>query len=607
MFALTFGTSLAISLLLVPAVRYVGIRLGRVSVPREDRWHRKSTPTLGGVAIFAATFAAILINEVISGGGNNEHIGLLVGASFIFFLGLYDDFRHISPPTKLIGQILAAAIVIYFGYTTNFFTPRIENTIVAQIPNIGLTFLWLVGITNAINLLDNMDGLAGGISFITAFILSFFFWQAGDTGLLAISLALAGGTLGFLVFNFPPASIFMGDSGSLYLGFSLAVLAIARQPQASNVFAIMGVPTLIFMLPILDTTLVTITRILRGQSPAQGGRDHTSHRLIAFGFNERQAVLLLYAVALVSGIAALSIERLEYWLSLLLVPLLVVSLALLTAYLGSLKIVSNTATGGHRTITRFIVELAYRRRLFEIILDLFLIGIAYYLAFLTYYRFSITATSLELILSSLPLAYISAYISFVVTGVYRPVWEYLGIGDFLNHFKATLGTIVLLVAAIAIFNSLINFPQVIFLYFAIFLFLGLAVTRSSFRILDALQSQRTSTKVERVLIYGAGNTGELAVRWIQTNPQFGFKPVGFLDDDPTKLGRQIHGIDILGGIEQLDIILERKGIQGLVIAVDAESGAPGIDQVIQICREKGCWVRGLKLDFELLEQKEPEI
>ena len=183
-----------------------------------------------------------------------------------------------------------------------------SNEILAQLPNIVLTFFWLVGITNAINLLDNMDGLAGGISLITALILSYFFWQAGNFSLFLFSMALAGALLAFLIFNYPPASIFMGDSGSLFIGFTLAALAIAQRPQASNVFAVMAVPTLLFLLPILDTSLVTITRLLRGQSPAQGGSDHTSHRLVAFGLSERQTLSVLYGVAIFSGILAAALE-----------------------------------------------------------------------------------------------------------------------------------------------------------------------------------------------------------------------------------------------------------------------------------------------------------
>jgi UDP-GlcNAc:undecaprenyl-phosphate GlcNAc-1-phosphate transferase len=550
-------------------------------------------------------FTGILLNSPTGGGWSPERIGLLAGSVIVFALGLYDDFRRLTPPAKLVGQILAATVAIFYGYTTNFFTPRIQNPILAQLPNIILTYIWLVGITNAINLLDNMDGLAGGISLITALILSFFFWDAGDLGLVTVSLALAGGVLGFLLYNFPPASIFMGDSGSLFLGFTLAVLAIARQPQASHVFAILGVPTLVFLLPILDTVLVTITRILRGESPAKGGRDHTSHRLIAFGLTERQAVLVLYGVALLSGLAALAVESLEYWLSLVFVPILVVLLALLTAYLGRMQVISaeqgsTTTAQSNKAFARIFGELAYRRRLFEIALDLILIGVAYYLAMLTAFGFSVNEALLDLFLRSLPLAYLAGYLSFFLNGVYRPVWEYLGVSDLINYIKATAGAALILTAAIAIFFSFDVIPVSVVLLFSGYLFIGLTATRSSFRILDALQKKPAPSHVERVLIYGADNSGELAARWILMNPQFGYRAIGFLDSDPFLTGRQIHGINILGGPEDIEAIFARERIDGLVITGEAP-GSQQVDALIAACRTNGCWVRVLKLEFDLLE------
>jgi UDP-GlcNAc:undecaprenyl-phosphate GlcNAc-1-phosphate transferase len=257
-------------------------------------------------------------------------------------------------------------------------------------------------------------------------------------------MALGGSLLAFVVYNFPPASIFMGDSGSLFLGFFLATLAIARQPQASNVFAVMGVPTLLFMLPILDTTLVTVTRILRGQSPAQGGRDHTSHRLVAFGLSERQTLFVLYSVALVSGIVAISIETLDYWLSLVLVPLLVLSLALLAAYLGRIKVVVSAASERAGAITRLMVELTYRRRTFEILLDFLLIGFAYYLAFWTNYGLSMNEVSLGLFLTTLPIALVGTYLSFFIFGVYRGVWRYVGVDELLRYAATWQRTLIAL-------------------------------------------------------------------------------------------------------------------------------------------------------------------
>ncbi len=590
-----------LGLILVPGVSRLSLRLGQVASPRQDRWHRKPTPILGGVAIYLAGVGGLVAYAAINSEWGNIRWELLGVSTLVFLLGLYDDVKQMTPPAKLLGQILAAAAVVYLGYTTTFFTPKITNNVVAQIPNIALTFVWIVGLTNAINLIDNMDGLAGGISLITIGFLSYFFWIGGDFELLPIAMALAGGILGFLIFNFPPASIFMGDSGSLFLGFTLAVLAIARQPQASNVFAVMGVPTLLFLLPILDTTLVTVTRILRGQSPAQGGRDHTSHRLIAFGLSERQTLFVLFSIALISGIVAIGVETLDYWLSLAIVPLLVLSLALLAAYLGRLKVVTAPSSSPSSAITRLMVELTYKRRTFEIGLDFVLIGFAYYLAFWTSFGLSMNEDGLQLFLRSLPIAIVGTYLSFFYFGVYRGLWRYVGVDDLLRFGKATLGGVVLLAFGMYLLVSRDQYSVSIFVLFAVYLFLGLAASRSTFKILDQLYGHQTKPEEERVLIIGAGDAGEMAVRWILMNPQLGYQPVGFLDNDPYSTGREIHGVSILGEWDQLESILHQKGIDGVVIATGERFSVDQIESITAICRANGRWVRALRLEFELLD------
>lgn len=600
MAVLGFGVSFVFSLLFIPLIRRLSSRFGKVVQPREDRWHREPTPTLGGVGIFLAFFAGLLVISVVTQGWGEIHWGLLAGSVIVFLLGLLDDLKQITPPAKLLGQIIAATLVVFLGYQTNFFTPKIPNSIVAQLPNIVLTFFWLVGISNAINLLDNMDGLAGGIALITAGFLSFFFGSANDMGMFFTAMSLTGALLGFLIFNFPPASIFMGDSGSLFLGFTLAALAIARQPQASNVFAVMGVPTLLFLLPILDTTLVTITRLLRGQSPAQGGRDHTSHRLIAFGLTERQTLFVLYAVAILSGVAGIALETLDYWLSLVFIPILVLSLALLAAYLGRLKVVT-TSPPHSGAISRLMVELAYKRRTLEILLDFFLIGIAYYLAFWMHYGLSITDASLELFLRSLPIAFAGTYLAFFTFGVYRGVWRYVGVDDLLRYLKATLGSVVLVAAAVLLVFTTGEYSPAIFIFFAVFLFLGLAASRSTFKVLDLIYGSQPRPAEQRVLILGAGDAGEMAVRWILMNPQFGYRPVGFLDNDPYSTGRQIHGVGILGDLTQLEDFLTLKQVDGVLVTPDEHIPVHVIDQAIAECRRNGRWVRTLRLEFELVE------
>lgn len=598
---LYFFIALVISLALIPLVRRVSIRRGMVVVPRNDRWHQDPTPTLGGIGIVLAFIITISASRFLNPSSTEIPWGIMIGALIIFILGFYDDIKELSPPTKLAGQIVAASLVVAQGYTTNFFTPRIENPIVAQIPNILLTLVWIVGITNAINLLDNMDGLAAGIAFAAAMFLGYLFWRAGNYSMLAVSLALAGSVLGFLVFNFPPASIFMGDGGSMFLGFILSVLAIARQPQASNVLAILGVPTLLFLLPILDTALVTTTRILRGESPAQGGRDHTSHRLIAFGFSERQVLLALYSVAIITGIAGLVIEALDYWLSLILVPLLIITFAIMTVYLARLKVVVNPKSSHPGTFSKLMIDLTYRRRVFEIILDVFLIGIALYIAFLLTGGFRMTDEIMRLYMGMLPWAIGCAYASFFIFGVYRGVWRYFGVDSLVRFTKATLGSVVLL--ALVVFY-LLKFDQIgvqLYLIHGIFLFMGMAASRASFKILDQSRSQPAIHPSEKVLIIGAGDKGEMAIRWMLMKPELELRAAGMLDNDPFMKGRQIHGVEVLGNYEDLEHLIESKNIDGVLLSNKDQLDGDVYSDVIAICNNKEIWVKSLMFEFEPLE------
>jgi UDP-GlcNAc:undecaprenyl-phosphate GlcNAc-1-phosphate transferase len=551
---------------------------------------------LGGIGIFIVFVTTIFVSSIINPEKNLllQQSSILVGILIMFSIGLYDDLNHINPTTKLAFQILAATIVIFFGHNTiNFFRWPIAN--------IFLTFFWLVGITNAINLLDNMDGLAGGVAFIASGFLSVIFYRSGNFDLLTLSLALAGSVLGFLIFNFPPARIFMGDSGSMFLGFSLASLAIVQRTQASNIFAIFGVPTLILLLPILDTVLVTITRILRGQSPAIGGTDHTSHRLVAFGLSERQALLVLYGIAIICGIASVGLEAWDYDLSLVLIPILLISLSLFVAYLARMKVIT-TNENNQSEFTRWIVNLTIKRRIFEFIFDLLLIGISYYLGFWTYYGLDMTSTSMSLFLLSWPIALGITYGSFYLLGVYRGVWRYIGINDLLRY----VGASILSGGLLWVTNQLVfpnqQFPGEIFLLYIIFLIIGLAGSRSSFLILDRMYSRQfRGVERQNILLYGAEDAGEIALRWILRNPSLGYNVIGFLDDDSIKWGSNIHGVNILGDVEFLEQCINEKQVCGVIATTDNLLSSPAGEKLGIVCRNKGVWIRVLRLDFELTE------
>ena len=184
----SFAISLALSLIFVPVVRWLSFKLGRVAKPRPDLWHQKPTPLLGGVGMFMAFAGTLAFTYAFLSPTLPIRWALLAGSGLMFFVGIYDDIKPLTPPVKMAGQILAAGIVVFSGYRTAFFS--------SELLNILLTLVWLVGITNAINLLDNMDGLAGGISFITACFLSFFFWRIpGQEEFMLLALVLAGAIL----------------------------------------------------------------------------------------------------------------------------------------------------------------------------------------------------------------------------------------------------------------------------------------------------------------------------------------------------------------------------------------------------------------------------
>jgi UDP-GlcNAc:undecaprenyl-phosphate GlcNAc-1-phosphate transferase len=299
-FMLIFASALVLAIGGTPLVRRIALRLGVIDRPNARKIHVDPIPLLGGVAIYGAFIAALVLF------GNrfrlNELISILVGASLMSFLGVWDDRRGLSPLLKLLGQFLAASILVLSGVYIGTFP--------WQVLNIAVTLGWVVVITNAMNLLDNMDGLSGGVGAAAAI---FFLLLAAmnDQYLVgALSAALVGACFGFLIYNFNPASIFMGDAGSLFLGFVLAAVGIKlRFPEGIEIVTWM-VPVLILGLPLFDTTLVIISRLRRHLNPlTTPGRDHVSHRLVAMGYTRREAVLICYLICAGLGVVALFVTQ----------------------------------------------------------------------------------------------------------------------------------------------------------------------------------------------------------------------------------------------------------------------------------------------------------
>jgi len=288
--------------------------------------------------------------------------------TFLFFLGLLDDFFHIKPQTKLVGQILVALLVTFLGFRLHWFASLTLDTMV--------TIAWIVGITNAFNLLDNMDGLCAGIGFIAVVFLTILFWVSTPEAAF-IAMSVAGALAAFLIYNFNPATIFMGDCGSLVIGFTLAVLSLYfSETQGGNALSNFAVPVILLLVPIFDTTLVTLIRLLSGRKASVGGRDHTSHRLVLMGFSEKNAVLFLYSIGTVAGISAMFVSRSDTLTSPVVIIPIALAIILMGIYLAQLRVFpekefSLLRDGSYRPL---LIGLTYKRQLIQFMLDLCLMA-----------------------------------------------------------------------------------------------------------------------------------------------------------------------------------------------------------------------------------------
>ena len=298
-YLIVFAGVLLLALFSVPAARSLGLRMSIMDQPDALRKvHTVPTPRMGGVAIFLSTLAAAFFLR----GVFNELGSILVGATLVSFLGFWDDRFSLGAGVKLMGQLMAVGLLLATGVTVRLFPLRILDFVV--------TALWVVGITNAMNLLDNMDGLSAGIAAIAAAHFSLLCALSGQYLVGALAVAVMAACIGFLFYNWNPATIFMGDSGSLFLGFSLAALAIKLRFPGNVSFVTWMIPLLVLGVPILDTTLVTVSRLRRGLNPlTTPGTDHISHRLTYAGFTRREAVFLLYLAAFVLGLLAIFVTR----------------------------------------------------------------------------------------------------------------------------------------------------------------------------------------------------------------------------------------------------------------------------------------------------------
>lgn len=558
-YVLAAAAVLSVSAAATWSVRWLARQHGWLAPPRPDRWHRDPTALFGGIAMFAALALGILVFVPLT----PQLAGLLALTAGMFAVGLADDIWDLRPQTKLVAQLAAGLLLYRLGFHFNADFPWLLDLVVVV--------FWVVALTNAMNLLDNMNGLCAGTAAIAALFRCLFYLQDGNHTGAMLAAVFFGAVLGFLLFNFPRASIFMGDSGSFVLGFFLAAINLtSSEAYSKGLFSILFFPVLVLALPIFDTAFVSMLRWFSGRAISQGGKDHTSHRLVAVGLSETSAVLILYGVSFANGTMAFLLYRVGFSYAWFLAALAMMGLVLFGVFLASVKVYPEDsvpwepnlqARGGFALPTEF----RYKRLLLWVLVDTVTILLAWYVAFLVRYSESPQwPLQLERFMDSAPLALLGVLVGLFGRGLYRTDWQHFS----LHELRAILtGTALGLLATFAVLAFIAPGQASVTVFIVAFAaeMLMLAGTRAFVRMLaDSLRHHPEGS--ERVLIYGAGVGGELALRELRSNTVLGKHAVGFIDDDPFRRGMTIHGVPVLGGLAELERLIGRHRVTAVLVS-----------------------------------------
>ena len=563
-----------------------------VAAPRAERWHTRSTPLLGGTGIFAGLLAAVAVALAANAlPATRPLAGIVGGCAVLYVAGVVDDLFHLPPLAKIAAQVAAAVLVIAAGIRVQI----IHEPILAW----GLGILWIVGMTNAFNLLDNMDGLAATLAAIACAFFAIDAFTVDNNHLVAlVALGTCLGCVGFLPYNLRlrgPAAVFMGDSGSQVLGFTVGALGLdTAWTVAGSTFATILLPLLILAVPILDTSLVTIVRLLEGRPVSQGGRDHTSHRLVYQGLSDKRAVVLLAIVSGAVGLTSLGYERLDD--ARVTLAGVLITFAFLLQF-GSYLADVNRPAEPSETSSFIRSLLVHRRRLVEVLVDFALITGAFTIAYYIRLDGPGRGWTRHVFYLTLPALLVARYIFFVLFGLYRGVWRYSGARDAAMIFLAVVGSEAATFLFIWATVPWRGFPRGIFAIDVFVCSFFIAVARFWERALTyALRSLIDRRTQRRTLIVGAGRSGRsllLELRESQTD-----RVIAFVDDDPRLLRRRIQGIPVVGRLDQIGWVLGRYAPDTVLVTIPA-APRERLDGIVEACTRADVTCRFVRRQIDL--------
>jgi UDP-GlcNAc:undecaprenyl-phosphate GlcNAc-1-phosphate transferase len=568
------------------------LRRRLVAVPSLDRWHEAPTPSFGGIGIFAGFTAGLWAAAAVGAyEPDRPFLGIYLAVALVFAAGLFDDLVGLPPLGKLAAQGGAAAIVLATGTHVQL----VHNELIGD----AIAVLWLIGVANAFNLLDNMDGLAATLASIA------FFYFAVDAvtlhpnnAFLAYALAGAFACFGFLPYNLRlrgRALVFMGDSGSQTLGFALAALGLSSSWRvAGSAAATLVLPVLILAVPILDTTLVTIARLLDGRPIHQGGRDHSSHRLVRFGLSERAAVALLALIALCLGGSSLAYTVLDNYVYTIVG--VVLTFALLVQFGSFLADIDRHPIHLEEPAPLRQVFAVHWRRLVEVMVDFFVITASFMAAYVIMFGWPGTTGQRFIRDLTLPVVLAARFLCFIPFGLYRSVWRYAGIRDVVAAAAAVVVSEFLAVSFMVLTQDMRDFDRSFFILDALICMVAIVGSRFAERtIVIGTRSVRDRT-ARRTLIVGAGRTGRSLMRELRETA--GERVIGFVDDNPALRRRRVHGVKVAGRTDEMRRILDADR-PDIVLVTIPNAPHEALDAVVGACADAGVPCRFVRREIDL--------
>ncbi len=605
-----------LSLLFTPVVMWIAKIVGAIDKPDERKIHKVPMPRLGGLSIFSSfiitfTLINILLPEYKFSDFLTSHNWSIIALSLllILLLGAADDIWNLKPGQKFLIQFFAGALAYLAGFRFSSITfPFSTSTLNLEFLSFPITVLWVVGITNAFNLIDGLDGLASGIALIASLTISAIAAIHNDIDTSIIGIVLAGSLLGFLKYNFNPAKIFLGDSGSLFLGFILSILSIQGSTKGSTTFSII-IPLLALGLPIMDTTMAMMRRVLRWFLPEQSlavsfaekihsmflpDKSHIHHRLLSFGYSQRKSVSILYIISCAFGLSAVLVSA-GTLNSAMIIILVGIAIAFAVRKLDyrEIAIVKNG-------ILLKAYRFAFLKHIgFQMFVDGLSIIAAIYFANLISPAVNFSKISWgylsDIIIISLSLQ--SA--AFIIGGLYKHKIPLIGLGDLLQLIKSTL-------IAVAICSGILYFvpfvsqkniavSALLDFYFLLTLVVG---SRILFHALNYVFKRKTE-KGKRILIYGADPRGLILLQALLNFNRRKACPVGFLDDDPDLEGKFLNGYPVFGGHWKLEGLL-RKNLADEIIVAKEEMNLKVYDRIKKTANQYNIPIRVYKIRFKLV-------